>query len=115
MAENPIAVFMCSKGNNVLMCKIPNPFFLTKKYVFFRRNSLFAAGIRQVDGTFYGQDIVHICDLSGEPFAKAVSNYSSSELQLIKGVHSSQINHILGYYGHDCALHRDNISWLTHA
>jgi len=74
-----------------------------------KRNSLFAAGIKGVNGTFNAQAIIEIEDTEGCVFGKGVSNYSSEELNLIKGLHSSAIPEKLGYFGQECVIHRDNI------
>jgi len=70
---------------------------------------LFAAGIKGVNGTFNAQAIITIEDTEGSVFGKGVSNYSSEELNLIKGLHSSAIPEKLGYFGQECVVNRDNI------
>jgi glutamate 5-kinase len=71
--------------------------------------SLLAAGIAEVEGEFQSQDAVQLCDRNGQEVARGIVNYSSSELQKIKGVHSDKIPEILGYAGAETVVHRDNL------
>lgn len=73
------------------------------------KRSLLAAGIKQVEGNFQRGDIVDICDLKGVKLASGITNYSSKEVQAIKGAHSEKINTLLGYdYGSE-VVHRNNL------
>ncbi len=71
--------------------------------------SLLAAGITAVEGEFYSQDAVQLCDKNGNEVARGLVNYSSAELQQIQGRHSSEISAILGYTGAETVVHRDNL------
>jgi glutamate 5-kinase len=71
--------------------------------------SLLAAGIKEVEGEFQSQDAVQLCDATGQEVARGIVNYSSSELQQIRGCHSDQIPKILGYAGEETVVHRDNL------
>ena len=71
--------------------------------------SLLAAGIIRVEGEFNPNDSVQLCDNESQEFARGLVNYSSSEMQKIKGCHSEQIPEILGYYGAETVIHRDNL------
>ena len=51
-------------------------------------------------------------DLSGREFARGLVNYSSSELERIKGTRTSQIEKILGYKVSDEVIHRDDLALL---
>ena len=72
--------------------------------------SLLAAGITDVKGEFHSQDAVQLCDLSGLEIARGIVNYSSGELQKIRGSQSEQIASILGYAGEETVVHRDNLA-----
>jgi glutamate 5-kinase len=72
--------------------------------------SLLAAGIVQVEGTFESQDAVLLCDRTGQEIARGLVNYSSQELQKIKGSQSEAIATILGYPGAETVVHRDNLA-----
>lgn len=71
--------------------------------------SLLAAGITQVEGDFFNQDAVQLCDALGNEIARGLVNYSSRELQLIQGRRSQEITEILGYTGAETVVHRDNL------
>lgn len=71
--------------------------------------SLLAAGIAEVEGEFQPQDAVQLCDQSGQEIARGIVNYSSAELQQIRGRHSDDIPKILGYAGAETVVHRDNL------
>jgi glutamate 5-kinase len=68
-----------------------------------------AAGITEVEGEFQTQDAVQLCNSSGQEIARGIVNYSSSELQKIRGFHSEKISGILGYEGAETVVHRDNL------
>lgn len=71
--------------------------------------SLLAAGITEIEGEFQSQDSVQLCDVAGRELARGIVNYSSIELQQIRGYHSEDIPHILGYVGAETVVHRDNL------
>ncbi|HYW21602.1 MAG TPA: glutamate 5-kinase [Nodularia sp. (in: cyanobacteria)] len=71
--------------------------------------SLLAAGIKSVSGEFDAQDAVQLCDNQGNEIARGLVNYSSDELQKIRGCHSREIFTILGYVGAETVIHRDNL------
>lgn len=71
--------------------------------------SLLAAGIIEVAGDFEASDAVQLCDREGREMARGLVNYSSTELQLIRGRRSDEIPAILGYVGAETAVHRDNL------
>ncbi|MCU0526990.1 MAG: glutamate 5-kinase [Elainella sp. Prado103] len=71
--------------------------------------SLLAAGITEVEGEFQSQDAVQLCDPIGQEIARGIVNYSSLELQKIRGHHSEEILQILGYDGAETVVHRDNL------
>lgn len=74
--------------------------------------SLLAAGITLVAGDFQSQEAVQLCDRSGQEIARGIVNYSSDELQKIRGQQSDAIPKILGYIGADTVVHRDNLVLL---
>lgn len=71
--------------------------------------SLLAAGITAVEGEFDSQEAVQLCDRNGKEIARGLVNYSSAELDRIRGRHSSEIADILGYVGAETIVHRDNL------
>ncbi|HEY9725092.1 MAG TPA: glutamate 5-kinase [Chroococcales cyanobacterium] len=71
--------------------------------------SLLAAGITGVEGEFRPSEAVQLCDRNGLEIARGLVNYSSTELQKIRGRQSDQIPTILGYEGAETVVHRDNL------
>jgi glutamate 5-kinase len=74
--------------------------------------SLLPAGITEVRGSFERGDTIAIKDTNGKRLACGVANYSSADLNRIRGLHSTEIEPILGYeYGEE-AVHRNNMVLL---
>lgn len=71
--------------------------------------SLLAAGIKSVEGEFEAQEAVQLCDHQGNEIARGLVNYSSQELEKIRGCHSQEISTILGFVGAETVIHRDNL------
>lgn len=71
--------------------------------------SLLPSGIRAVEGDFARGDVVQISDLKGFVFAYGQVNYSASELLLIKGKKSTDIEKTLGYAFEEEVIHRDHM------
>ena len=71
--------------------------------------SLLAAGITAIEGEFHSAEAVQLCDGSGVEIARGLVNYSSTELQKIRGRKSEDIPTILGYAGAETVVHRDNL------
>jgi glutamate 5-kinase len=95
------------------------------------RSSLFAAGIVKVEGIFSPQQSVRILFVKKakksvqetaetvseeegveevEEIGKGIVNYSSTEINRIKGCRSSKIEDVLGYMESDCVIHRNNLA-----
>lgn len=74
--------------------------------------SLLPSGITAVEGRFERGACVRICSLDGREFARGLSDYSSSEITLLAGRKSSEIEQILGYRYADVIIHRDNMVLL---
>ncbi|MGB8216959.1 MAG: glutamate 5-kinase [Candidatus Methanoperedens sp.] len=73
-----------------------------------KKRGLLPSGIIEVDGVFERGDIVEI-ESEGTVFAKGITDYSSSELNKIKGKHSDMIEKILGMRNYDEAVRKSNI------
>ena len=71
--------------------------------------SLLPAGIIKVEGEFVAADAVQLCDKDGVELGRGLVNYSSGEINQIKGHHSEKISSILGYGGIDTVVHRNNL------
>lgn len=72
--------------------------------------SLLPMGVKKVYGHFDKGDVVSVCDLDGNEFARGLTNYSSDDIQRIRGLHSDEIAEALGRHPYDEILHRDNIA-----
>ena len=59
--------------------------------------SLLAVGISRVSGSFQTGDVVSLVNSDGREFARGIVNYTSEEINLIKGMRTSQIRKTLGY------------------
>ena len=74
-----------------------------------QNRSLLAAGIREVEGNFQRGDTVNIYDPDGSRLGCGITNYSSADINTIKGTHSEKIAGLLGYdYGSE-VVHRNNL------
>jgi len=74
--------------------------------------SLLPAGVKAVEGDFQRGDIIYITDTEGAGIACGIVNYSSKDLQVIKGANSKRIHDLLGYeYGQE-VVHRNNLVLL---
>ena len=75
-----------------------------------RGKSLLPSGIIDVSGTFEKGDVVDIEDEEGRPFARGLTNYSSDDVQAIKGLKTRQIEKALGETDFVEVIHRDNLA-----
>jgi len=74
-----------------------------------QKRSLLAAGIEQIEGKFQRGDIVNIHDPGGVQIGCGITNYSSDDIDVLKGAHSGQIAALLGHdYGSE-VVHRNNL------
>jgi glutamate 5-kinase len=74
-----------------------------------RGKSLLPAGVVTVEGHFDRGQTIRIYDPEGREVARGLTQYRSSDLLLIKGLRSNQINETLGYdYGPE-VVHRDDM------
>lgn len=71
--------------------------------------SLLAVGIRSCQGRFERGDVVVCVDQGGTEVARGLVNYSSVEIDKIKGLASNRIEDLLGYAGESAIIHRDNM------
>jgi glutamate 5-kinase len=71
--------------------------------------SLLAAGIKEVRGRFQRGDTVNLYDARGTRLGCGITDYSSGDIETIKGAHSAKISALLGYnYGSE-VVHRNNL------
>lgn len=74
--------------------------------------SLLPSGILGLSGRFEAGDTIYCLDKAGNRIAKGLANYSSPEIEKIKGRKTSEIEGILGYRYSDEIIHRDNLVLL---
>jgi glutamate 5-kinase len=74
-----------------------------------KNSSLLACGVKAVEGSFSYGDVVSIACSNGIEFAKGLSNYSSGDLEKIKGMGTKEAEKVIkkGFYQE--AVHRDNL------
>lgn len=75
-------------------------------------NSLLPVGIKKVEGKFDKGTIVQMMNSKGNIIAKGISNYSSDEINIIRGYKSDEIEEVLGYKYDDNVVHIDNLTIL---
>lgn len=71
--------------------------------------SLLPSGITGVEGNFEVGNTVSVFDPGGREIARGIVNYSSGDIQRIKGSHSRDIKKILGHQDYDEVIHRNNL------
>lgn len=76
-----------------------------------KKRGLLPSGIVDVGGIFDRGDIIEI-ESEGRVFARGITDYTSSELNKIKGKHSDMIEKILGYKNYDEVVRKTNIGLL---
>ena len=77
-----------------------------------QNRSLLSAGIHKVDGTFKRGEIVAVHDTEGTQLGCGITNYSSSDIGIIKGAQSNKIAGLLSFdYGPE-VVHRNNLALL---
>lgn len=74
-----------------------------------RGKSLLPSGITRVEGIFNVGDSVQCRCPGGQLVASGLSNYTSADLDKIRGRKSSEIEGILGFRDSDEIIHRDNL------
>ena len=77
-----------------------------------QNRSLLSAGIEKAEGKFSRGDIVAIYDTEGTHLGCGITNYSSSDIGIIKGSQSNKIASLLSFdYGPE-VVHRNNLALL---
>ncbi len=74
----------------------------------FRGKSILPAGVINSEGRYDKGDLVDIVDLNDKILGKGLSHYNSTEVNLIKGAKTQNIEKILGYRGKDEIIHKDD-------
>ncbi|MFA5363848.1 MAG: glutamate 5-kinase [Candidatus Bathyarchaeia archaeon] len=71
--------------------------------------SLLPVGVTKVEGTFNEGDVISLVDQTGQEFAKGNPNYTSAEINVVKGLKTTQIKKALGYIRNKEVIARKNI------
>ncbi|UCH44833.1 MAG: glutamate 5-kinase [Nitrospiraceae bacterium] len=71
--------------------------------------SLLPSGITKIEGQFKIGDYIRCLNNEGKKIAKGLTNYSSEDLDKIKGKKTSEIESALGFKYSDEVIHRDNL------
>ena len=72
--------------------------------------SLLPSGITEVVGMFPKGAVVSVVDAEGNEIARGLTNYSSVQIEKIKGLHTAHIADALGDKPYDVVIHRDNMT-----
>jgi glutamate 5-kinase len=80
-----------------------------RKALVHQGKSLLPAGILEVFGGFRKGAPVNLMDPDGQTFAVGLSNYSSQDINRIKGKKTQEIAQSLGHKDYDEVIHRDNL------
>jgi len=77
------------------------------------RKSLLPSGIVEVFGEFKAGEAISICDTKGHVYANGISNYSSEDVEKIKGLKTSEIANVLGFKDYNEVIHVNNMFVLN--
>lgn len=107
---------MTSKGHWILFASTPKGRIEVdegaKTALIKNNGSLLPPGIISVVNEFRSGDTVSIVDTRGVEFARGLSNYSSSDIEKIKGRQSREIKEILRRKDHNEVVYRGNLVLL---
>jgi glutamate 5-kinase len=71
--------------------------------------SLLPAGVKKIRGIFEKGDHILVKDQNDNEFARGLTSFSSIEIEKIKGLHSKEIENILGYSSREEIIHKDDL------
>ncbi len=71
--------------------------------------SLLPAGVRRVEGAFMQGDAVLVIAPDGSRLGQGLSGYDAADATRIAGLHSSEIEGVLGWRNRDELIHRDDL------
>jgi len=74
-----------------------------------KNKSLLPSGIIKVEGVFADKDLVQIKSKNLDVIGRGICNYSSEQVEKIKGLQTKEIEKILGACPYDSVVHRDNL------
>jgi glutamate 5-kinase len=74
--------------------------------------SLLPSGVLAIEGTFKKEDLVSVCNDQGNEIARGLVQYTSNEIEMIKGKKTHEIPAILGMRTNYEIIHRNNLVTL---
>lgn len=78
------------------------------------KSSLFAAGVKHVNGKFFRDECVSlVSEESGSEIARGLMNLDSDEVEKIKGLQSHELERVLGFATSPELIYRSNICILS--
>ncbi|SHI11126.1 glutamate 5-kinase [Ferrimonas marina] len=72
-------------------------------------SSLLAKGILKVEGQFLRGATLVLTDPDGKPVARGIARYGASEIEQMRGIHSSDIETTLGFSHGPAVIHRNDL------
>ena len=78
-----------------------------------RGKSLLASGVIKAEGPFESGSVVAVVGEGGREIARGIVSFSSEEIEKVKGIHSEEIEEILGYKKVTTIIHRDNLTVIV--
>ncbi len=82
------------------------------KQALLSKKSLLPKGVVRVQGSFSSGDVIQVCTSDGKPFAKAVPYYNSTDIALLMGHDSKDIQGILGSGKKDVLFRPEDLVFL---
>jgi glutamate 5-kinase len=70
---------------------------------------LLPAGVNKINGSFEKGDHILVKDQNDVECARGLTSFSSTEIEKIKGSHTSKIKNILGYSSRGEIIHKDDL------
>ncbi|MEG1254382.1 glutamate 5-kinase [Clostridium sp.] len=83
-----------------------------EKAIINKHTSLLPKGVLEISGVFGEGDVVSIENEEGKVIAQGITNFSSEDINSIKGVNSNKIESILGYKSYNVVIHTNNMVLL---
>lgn len=83
-----------------------------EKALISNHKSLLPKGIKKVSGDFQEGDVVSILNTKMECIAHGITNFSSNDVSIIKGLNSNEIEEKLGYKSYHVVIHTNNMVLL---
>ncbi|KNC74727.1 glutamate 5-kinase [Sphaeroforma arctica JP610] len=79
-----------------------------------KKCNLFPSGITSVEGDFETESVVSVIGPKGADLGQGIVNYSSEQIEMIKGHQSEDIHDILGFDNEDYVIDRDVLAVNPH-